>query len=587
MGWEWATERTSMGIFGRFHQAVMLLDAILGTEDAEENPLYERALFQRGRLLYWLALERGGPNEVEGGIRDLTELYPHHPEDTLLAIYNGEQIDIPDRCDYLASVQHAPRWSVDQREAICRLRDEIHWWVNARQARNGEFGGKIGDDVELFRWWPPIVLSGDTTALRGWRRLADGVWVARKVHKGYAKRPLDVEHASEFIADTAPEMVLYSDDSTYVDRLTYSARYFKELWTGFSPQGRRYFKSAWFSSTEVDTRPPRDRDLEMNTRALKAVRYLAWKTRDPDVIQTLHEWSSAWAHAAMRTDKGKPAGIIPASIRLVDEAINGDEPTWYEANMFWDYFDWSGGTKMLDQLLFTYTLTGDSTLLEPMFTTLELVRDFAAGRLDSDPNEIGSDAWAARELLTDNSFWGAVESWRLGSDETRYDDLLLQKGTPYTRYRLTGEERNLDEGTNRLLNQIRYNTPIRTTEVLHTDRVRTPGATHLKAMLTGDGVSEGKSPYYAVSWEHTDEDFTALVADSGPETLRVQMFSHSQDSSTPTMRVWRLLPGSYSVEMEDSDGSRIEFEIEVAEQGHRLNIDLPPQNLTSITIELL
>ena len=63
--------------------------------------------------------------------------------------------------------------------------------------------------------------------------------------------------------------------------------------------------------------------------------------RESSLVRLLHEWSQAWAQAAQRTDKGKPAGLIPPSIRFPDEALNGDEPAWHRANMYWDYFDWS------------------------------------------------------------------------------------------------------------------------------------------------------------------------------------------------------------------------------------------------------
>ena len=59
---------------------------------------------------------------------------------------------------------------------------------------------------------------------------------------------------------------------------------------------------------------PKSRDVEYNTRAVKAMSYSAWLTARPETVQLLHEWSSAWASAAMRTDKGKPRGIIPPSI---------------------------------------------------------------------------------------------------------------------------------------------------------------------------------------------------------------------------------------------------------------------------------
>ncbi len=583
-GWEWANKETGLGLFDRLHQAVMLLDGLLDHSDAVSSPLYERALFTRGKLLYWLGRERGGPNEISGGQRDFSALYQRHPQDQLLAMYCGEKVDLPDACDRLAAAPNAPAWSVAQREALCRLRGIAHWWVNERQAANGEFGGKLGDDVELLRWWTPLIMSGDTIALKGWQRLADGVWESDQTYDGYAREPSDVEHSSEFISDTAPAMALYSDDAKYLDRLRPSARHFEKLWTGVTPNGHRFFRSAWFSSTQIETDPPKNRDVEYNTRAVKAVRYLAWKTGDPHAITLLHEWSLAWASAAMRTDKGKPAGIIPASVRFPDEAINGDETTWHMANMYWKYFDWEhqAGSMMLDQLLFAFTLTRDARLLQPLFAALELIKshETAGGAVPA-----GSAAWAAAKLRAESAFWSVAEQWRFLSGDSRYDDLIARYGTPYARYRLTGDERHLLDGLQTLLEATRYNTPLLTSEALHTDRVSAPGANHLKAMLTGDGLPESASPYCAVSWENTDDDFTALVTDSGSERLGVKIFSHAAAERAARLRVWRLAPGAYRMKSQTEKNVVNEIMINVSTRGERVPVTLPPQMLVTITIE--
>ena len=74
-GWEWANRELGLGLFDRLHQTVMLLDGLLDRPDPDASPFYERALHTRGRLLYWLGLERGGPGrrrpECRGGGRRL------------------------------------------------------------------------------------------------------------------------------------------------------------------------------------------------------------------------------------------------------------------------------------------------------------------------------------------------------------------------------------------------------------------------------------------------------------------------------------------------------------------------------------
>lgn len=583
-GWEFEKRASGLGIFDRFHQAVMILDGLLNHPEAGDNPFYQRALFLRGRLLYWLNKERG-PNELAGGLRDLNELYQAYPEDKLLAMYNGEEIDEPDPCDDLVNVSGSPAWSVAQRELLCRMREIAHWWVREQQAPNGEFGGKIGDDVELLRWWMPLVLAGDTLSLQGWRRLADGVWETDNVYMGYSREATDVEHSSEFISDTAPGMVVYSDDPLYLERLRYSADYFVNLWTGQSRNGHRFFRSAWFSSTKVDETPPKNRDVEYNCRATKAVRYLAWKTGDQSLIKALLEWSLAWRDVAMSTTKGKPPGLIPASVRFPDEAINGDGSNWYEADMYWDYFDWAhnAGGMMLDQLLFTYTLTKDQRLLDPLLTTLEFLN--SCRNRKTSPVERGSANWAATVLMESQAFWSVAAQWRLLSGDARFDDLLWQHGPPYLRYRLSGVEDHLVHELKNALQEVRFNTPLKTSEAIHTDRVYVPGYEHLKAMLTGDGSPEGLSPYIAVSWENTGEDFTALVVDADQNKISAQLFSQAEKDRDVTVRLWKLDLGDYRVKLSGAGGVLLRDNVKISKRGQRYSLSLPARKLINIEFE--
>ena len=587
-GWQSADDETGLGMFDRLHQAVMLLDGLLMADFPEARALADRASYFRGRLLYWLGKERGGVHEIAGGERNLELLAEKYPDDELLAMYTGQRIDQADPCDDLEPTDDAPGWSIAQREALCRLRHLAYWWVEQRQLDNGEFGGKLGDDVELLRWWAPLCLAGDETAIRGWKRLADGVWQSKHVFEGYARNVADVEHAAEFVADTAPLMLLYSDDPGCVQRLAYSAEHFESLWTGMTTDGNRHFRSAWFSSTDLESGGPKGRDLEYNTRAVQAMRYLAWRQRDPKLVDLLHQWSTAWVRAAMRTDKGKPQGIIPASVRFPDEAINGEGPNWYQAGMYWDYYEWEhfAGSLMLDQLLFTYTLTKDERLLQPMFKALELIRLEEASLGDGHPAELpaGSPAWAAAKLVRCGLFWNVVEQWRFMTGDPHWDDLIMEHGTAYGRYRISGNERHLVDGLNQFLEGVRYNTPLKTSEALFTDRVYVPGAEFVKAMLTGDGIYDNLSPYYSVSWQQTDDDFTALVTDANSDRLEVHLFSHGGQSRRVVMRVWQLAPGDYDMLCKPRGLEPDRTTVAVAEAGQRIPITLPSQRLVRVTL---
>jgi len=588
-GWQWADQQTGTGMFDRMNQTIMLLDGLLGADGARAGPLTDRAQFLRGRLLYWLAKEHGGAVEASRARKDLKDLRSRHQDNDLLAMYTGAKIDVPDPCDSLQPTEGAPVWSNAQREALCRMRQIVRWWVDHQQADTGEFGGKFGDDVELLRWWAPLALSGDQAARRGWQRLADGVWHSKHVVDGYASKARDVEHAAEFVADTAPMMAVLSDDPEYLERLECSARHFERLWTGITPQGRRFFRSAWFSATSIAPEEPKGRDVDYNARAARALRYLAWRRGDPEVIQLLHKWSQAWHWAALRTDKGKPRGILPPSIRFVDEAINGDELTWHRANMEWDYYDWEGscGALLLDQLLFTYILTGDKALLEPIELYLALIQAVEPELPAADRESLipGSRPWAVSHLIRSRYFWSVVQQWRLATGDSRWDDLITRHGTDYARYRITGQQQWLLAGLDRCLEGIRYNTPLLTTEAINTDRVYVPGWELVKSMLTGDGMPENASPYFAVTWENTDDGFTALVDDFGPNRLEVNVFSHSSQPAHIVLRPWQLAPGNYRLSCTSPDGSHVDRSLAIAARGERIEVPIPERKLAKIKIE--
>ncbi|MCG8371985.1 MAG: hypothetical protein MI700_00535 [Balneolales bacterium] len=587
-GWSWATDRTGLSLFDHLHQSVMLFDAILNQPNASDNPLYERALWYRGRLLYWLWLERGGPGEGSNAKRDLTAMYQLYPENELVRMYNGEKIDNPDPFDN-AEQGNAPDWAFYQWELSNRLKSVADWWVLEQQSENGEFGGKFGDDVEILRWWSPLILSGDETAYIGWKKLADGVWNSSRIKDGYAKNPSDVEHSSEFISDTAPLMVFFTDEKEYIERLKYSSDHFQNLWTGYNNNGDRFFKSAWFSSSEVEMEPPKNRDVAYNARATKAVRYYHWKTSDPSTRKALIEWADAWIGVSEDTQKGKPEWIVPPSVEFPSGVINGDEPTWYHANMFWDYFNWKGSAAILDQLLYTWTFTADAKYLEPIIQHLELVSRYKNQIYQSDNmSEKGSEPWAAYIIGNSSNFWNVVESWRLLTHDETYDELILKHGTPFIKYRITGNEQFLLDAMTPYLETVRYNEPMISTEAIHTDRVfitepRGRQAGILQGMITGFGVDESASPYIAVNWEKASRDLTFLVNDSDSSSLELQIYSFSDEQEEVTMRIWQLEEGTYMLR-KNSGGKVYEEEIEIEKRGQRFILTIESKQLVNIRI---
>lgn len=587
-GWDWFSLKTRSSMFTRYKIALSLLDPLVEHPAGDAFPLRPRALWLRARLLYWIWVEQHLAKDREAFDRDIALLRRREPADPLVAMYAGEKIRDPGPPGALAADPAAPAWSAAQLEALGRLRHVAHYWIDERQIPNGELGGKPDDDVETLRWWPALMFAGDEKVIAAFGRLAEGVWFSRRVHRGFSREARDVEHSAEFVADTIPLMAFLRRDDTWISRLAWSHLHFRDLWTGRNAHGQLQFKSAWIGATSILSDPPRNRDLAMNTRAAKAVRYYAALKPDPAADALLLDWSRTWAAAAARTDKGKPAGLFPASLRWPDAVVNGDEPSWHRANMFWRYFDWRGDGMLYDQLLHTWTRSRDDSLLAPLRTTLAFLQSVPANVAAPE----GSPAWAAARLLDSASFWGVVAQWRFETGDASFDALLRRHGPPYLQFRLDGQPQPLADGlAQSMLEHLRFNTPLRTTEVLFTDRIHVSrdignwdGTDLLIAMLTGHHSPDGMSPYYHVAWEQTPPGFTALVAAAGARVFSADLFVHGTENASVVARLFRLNPGRYRIVVSAGGRTLSDRTEEISTLPHRLPLTLPGR--TAVRIEL-
>lgn len=590
-GWERSRRDTGLTMFDRYYQSAMLLDGLLADPTFEESGLYDRALYMRARLQYWLWREQGGPNARASAERDFDALVARGIETPLIAMYRGARIEADDPCDALADMG-APAWAVRQNEILCRTRHIAHWWIDERQAPNGELGGKLGDDVEMTRWWTMPLVAGDARTAAGWARLAEAVWSSEKLVDGYYKAPIDVEHAAEPLSDTAVSLA-FSGDVAVRDRLFLAKPHFTERWTTPTGEGRRLFRAAWFGAYEIDARPPRDRDVPMNARAVKGLRYAAFLSRDPSVLDPLTEWSRAWRDIAARDDKGKPAGVVPPSVRASDGAINGDLEAWWDPQLFWRYFDWksSKGLEIYDQLLFTAMMTGDRSFVEPIETAARLVIDLAATSEGSAAAE-GSAAWAAATLADSGGFFAILEQWRLLTNDPAFDELLARRGGAYIRYRLSGDEAALADAGEPIVRHLRVNEPLLTSEALFTDRVDAAGPGEgdsyrdVIGMLTGGMTMD--SPYFAVTWEDAAPGFTALVAAADDRTLSATLFPFAAPDETAattqaTARLWRLSPGRYRMRVANGVAD-MDCAFDVTEPGDRAPVRLAVGRVNALAI---
>lgn len=591
--WSWAVEETGMSIFNRFHAASDLLQQILADP---EDPLYDQAAYLLGKLHYWLYKEQEYEQDLQAYPYFFGLISDQYADHRLLRMYRGEPIFHPIHCPMPMEAE-APEWAKLQREAMCRMQEIIHWWVEQRQAPNGELGGKFGDDVEILRWWLPAILGADDSLARlGYTRLANGVWDSGLLERGYSKKVEDVEHAAELFRDTHPVMLLLNyGDPRFVERCLISMQNLRDVWTTVNPQGQRLFRSAYFSATEVVEGEPYGVDVAMNARATLAGLWAAWYNQNPTLLRLFSEWGQSWIAAAQRTDKGKPPGLLPAAIGP-DGEIGGYSENWYHPELGWKYYQWErigGINEMYNQLLGMYALTGNDDFLEPVNQTLALATQtpHQRGKL-----EAGTAAWAAHYLRGDHKAadapGGGIGMANLAKSLTgssRYDEFLKQHGSAYARYVLSGDPADIVEGCQQLLASLRYNYPLKTTEVKFTDRVYVPMDQLLFGMYTGHMGSGFEYPALAVSWKRTGKDVAVLVNGSSRQSLKVSLFNFTPQEKEVGMKLWQLEAGNYEMRLKDQASGRLLYRqsLNVRERAQEVPLRLPGQQSCVLEIRQL
>lgn len=560
-GWMWNKELyPNSGLFNYTNIAGDSYEAVSAIED---HPLYLAATWLKAKTAYWIYIEQHEKELQQLADKYFATLKKYFPNNDLLNEYMGLlKYDVSKEL----KTSKIPEWAFLQNKVVSTMLNIINYWVETRQAENGEFGGKYDDDVEMLRWWPiSRIAFNDSTALKGMKKIVDGIWNSDWIYKGFSKKVRDVEHSSEPVADTQPMMIgLDYGNPIYVERCMESVKGLRDLWTGINSKGHRHFKSSWYSSTQIDTEPPKDCDLEMNTRTVKAAIWLAWYNRHPFVMQFLKEWGDAWLEDCMRTEKGKPKGVVPAAIRFNDDAIGGHADNWHHPNMFWDYFNYRGGAKMLMQFLITSILLEDDKYLEPLTISLDLLKKHR--RKDLKNAVLGSEEYAVSVMQNSKDFWEAIELWRLYKNNNKYDDLIKEVGSPYLKYYLTKNENELSNELAKTVNEMINNYNLNTSEGYFTDRIDlgdmrkqdSNAGGLMEAMYTGSSLASAEFPFNRITWTGFSSNLSAMVMQSGSNHIKLKTYLHSQSNCSGEITFLDFKPGKYEMKVgKDSNGDLI------------------------------
>lgn len=577
----------------------------------KEGPLYPPAMsdgsplrpiwaMYRGRMLLWRVIQSGPLLRVKetreayyGEARRLLEeaktAFPHN---RIIRMYLGEPIPWPKQ---YAPLPEAPEWANLQREGLEKLTDVIHWWVAERQLEDGQFGGGWGDDVEMWRWWIPVLIAfDDPIATAAQERISSSMFKQPHMTAGFTSRVTDVEHSNEDTTDTIlPMMHLKPDDPAWKDRALRLAELMRTRWTGRNERGFIQFKSIYFSVDRVDESAGRAFDTIYHPSIIQPTLLYWQRTGDPALTALFGEWLKVWIDAAGRAENGKPAGILPSAIQWPTGAIAAPGKPWFEpfSPAHNDaLYNWPSAMKLMTStLLLAYRMTGDEQYLRPIHS-MAAIRLKHPGKSNAEP---GSEAWCAASMggfLTD-----ALAKYRFLTGDKRYDDLLRTDASGYARFRLTGDSKSLVSTLRRNAEAFRTNWEAYTDEMRWTDRVISftsnylrylpepappaPSPDILYSTATGDPGNPLVFPLNAVRWLTEPREIAALVIDSRPHRFEAELFHFGDKPRPMAAELYLLQKGRYTASIvEKQSGRKLnEQPLEITGPRAAVRFELPPK----------
>lgn len=573
----------------------------------EESPLYPLRALYRARMLVWVPIQDGGiyrdPERREKYTSEARTLLAvagkAYPDNSVIAMYNGKAIpwDTPFRPD-----PKAPAWANYQREGLEKLTELIHWWIDERQKPNGEYGGGWGDDVEMWRWWAPVLMGfDDPKVISAQAKLSRGIFEQPHMTKGYTSYLGDPEHTGEDTADTIiPMLSLDPDNPEWPARAKRIADLASAQWMGENERGFLQFKGTWFSVNEIDPDPKRACDSVYHPRVLLPALLLWQRTGDEKIGKLITRWMDTWIDATRRDENGKPAGVMPSVIHWPDGQVGGGvEPWWQPQNYSPGPYTWpSAINMMLESMLLSHHMTGDRKYLEPISSMAEIWRRHIADSATEKPKP-GSEAWCAKTIS--GFLPGILYKYRFLTGDKQFDDLLKTSSDGYMQMRDGRGRESLTSQLERNARAFRINKAGFTDEVRWTDRViyfnerwgnlcndwdcELPRPSVLYSCVTGDVGGPLLFPLSAVRWLTLPREIAALVTDSGTNRFSAELYHFGNKPRKMAAELYLLKPGAYQIALL-AEGKPLKPAEKVTVNGARtrVSLELPPRQLVTVIV---
>lgn len=578
---------------------------------SDGSPLRPIWCYYRGRMLIWRVIQIGPLLRVketreayyDEARRLLGVTRKAFPENRIVRMYLGEPIPWPKSYEPDPA---APAWANLQREGLEKLTDVIHWWIAQRQLEDGQFGGGWGDDVEMWRWWTPVLIAFDDPVVSaGQEKISSGMFQQKHMREGFTSRLTDVEHSNEDTTDTIlPMMHLQPDAPIWKQRALRLAELMRDRWIGRNERGQLQFKSTYFSVDKVDSSADRAFDTVYHPSVVQPALLYWQRTADPALTKLFGEWLKVWIDATKREENGKPAGVLPSAVRWPDGGIaKSDQPWWepFSPGHNDALYNWPGATRLMTStLLLAHHMTGAEVYLEPLHSMAALRMKHSKASADAKP---GSEAWCARQLrkfLPD-----ALAKYRFLTGNKKYDELLRTDASGYVRYRLTDDSAPFESALRQNAEAFRSNWEGYTSEMRWTDRVISftsnflnylpepapppPSPEILYSSATGDPGNPLVFPLNAVRWRTPPRDIAALVTESSRKSFSAELFHFGQQPRELDAEFFLLAPGDYELTVtpaaSDASAPPLQHQkLKVDGPRAEVSLQLPPRQLCVVKV---
>lgn len=477
-----------------------------------------------------------------------------------------------------------------------------------------------GDPFDPFSWyfggWDPdcerqggiaavLQIVRDPWLLGFAGRLADHVWeisyantcISKDIYNStnpHQKVPTwnESHHGGEMSWNGVAITAVDYDNPKWLQRLLVYAGHVQD-WTGYTGSPPHlHFRSFWVKGDEWDNSAARGVqslcDNPENRRFTRALEYAAWRdpsSQMPDgkpIRDFLLELDTAMAEDAMRTDYGKPVGVLPAEVTWNGHQICGYSHTWWRmagsmggtvgtsGEWWWDWrVGWTPQRDAYHELIDRYLLTGDEKFIIPVresiryFVVQQSINDIPPGEMFSElyPWPDNNVPYGTFQIVVYLLYRQATGDTQFDEHFRRYADRLAQilpppNSTRYTKIRRSTLQWDTSSGSYPFKAPLPFFLGWKATgdkEYLckALDDMDPSDMWHgllTEYAYTGTtGAGYLRLPDQPLTWNNTTSftNFAALVTDWSYTHIRWLTYNFDASAKTMPIWLWSLKPGDY------------------------------------------